>query len=45
MSFRSEAANADEANEAVERFYRFHDDYVAGIEVKFEAYKALNDRG
>ena len=45
MSFRFEAANADEANEAVEHFYRFHDDYVAGIEVKFENYKALNDRG
>ena len=45
MSSRFEAANADEANEAIEYFCRFHDDYVAGVEIKFEDYKSLNDKG
>jgi hypothetical protein len=32
MEFRSEADNIRDAVELIERFYTFHDDYVAGIE-------------
>lgn len=45
MSTRFEATNAEAANEAVVRFNRFHDDYVAGIEIKFENYKPLDEEG
>jgi hypothetical protein len=45
MNNRFEATNIDEVEEAVKRFNDFHDDYVAGIEIKFENYKGLNDDG
>ena len=35
----------DEINEMFEKFAYFHDDYFAGIEIKFEDYKAINDDG
>ncbi|MEK7399787.1 MAG: hypothetical protein AAB116_22835 [Candidatus Poribacteria bacterium] len=37
--------NVDEVNEMFEKFAHFHDDYFAGIEIKFEDYKAINDSG
>ena len=37
--------NIDEVEEAVKRLNNFHDDYVAGIEIKFENYKGLDDEG
>ena len=45
MNDRFETTNADEVDEALKHFNRFHDDYVAGIEIKFENYKGLNDDG
>ena len=45
MNDRFEATHSDEAYEVVEYFNRFHDDYVAGIEIKFENYKGLDDEG
>ena len=45
MSSRFEATNVEECDEAVARFCRFHDDYVARIEIKFENYKGLNEEG
>ena len=45
MSDRFEATTIDEVEEAVKRFNGFHDDYVAGIEIKFENYKGLDDKG
>ncbi len=43
MNERFEATNIDEVDEALKHFNRFHDDYVAGIEIKFENYKALDE--
>jgi len=34
-----------EVNEMFEKFAYFHDDYFAGIEIKFGDYKAINDNG
>ena len=45
MNDRFEATNVDKVDEALKHFNRFHDDYVAGIEIKFENYKGLNDDG
>jgi hypothetical protein len=45
MACNIETYSAEETNKALEHFDQFHDDYVAGIEVRFENYKALNDRG
>ena len=45
MNDRFEATNVDEVDEALKHFNHFHDDHVAGIEIKFENYKALNDDG
>lgn len=45
MSDKFEVENIEEVNEAVEHFNHFHDDYVAGIEIKFENYKSLDDEG
>jgi hypothetical protein len=45
MAFRAEADNVKDAVELIERFYSFHDDYVAGIEIRFEDYKGLNGEG
>ncbi len=45
MSDRFEPANLKELDEALQHFNRFHDDYVAGIEIKFEDYKALDKNG
>ena len=45
MTARFEASNAEEADKAVARFNSFHDDYVAGIEIKFENYKGLDEEG
>ena len=45
MSDRFEATTIDEVEEAVKRLNDFHDDYVAGIEIKFENYKGLDDEG
>lgn len=45
MNERIETTNADEADEALLRFNRFHDGYVEGIEIKFENYKGFNDEG
>ena len=45
MDDRFEATNIKEVDEALKHFNHFHDDHVAGIEIKFENYKALNDDG
>ena len=45
MGYKFEASNSKESNEALEHYFQFHDDYVAGIEIKFDDYKALNDKG
>ena len=45
MGFRAEADNVKDAVELIDRFYSFHDDYVAGIEIRFEDYKGLNGEG
>ncbi len=42
MSDRFEATNIKEVEKALKHFNSFHDDYVAGIEIKFENYKALD---
>ena len=43
MNERFETTNIKEVDEALKHFNHFHDDHVAGIEIKFENYKALND--
>ncbi|RKU32784.1 hypothetical protein C6499_02685 [Candidatus Poribacteria bacterium] len=43
MNDRFEATNIDEVDEVLKHFNHFHDDHVAGIEIKFENYKALDD--
>ena len=45
MHDRFEAATVDEVDEVLKHFNHFHDDHVAGIEIKFENYKALDDEG
>ena len=45
MTERFDAANIEEVDDIVKYFSDFHDDYVAGIEIKFENYKALNEDG
>lgn len=45
MNERIEPTNCDEADEALKLFNRFHDGYVEGIEIKFENYKGMNDKG
>jgi hypothetical protein len=45
MNERFESTNIKEIEEALKHFNRFHDDCVAGIEIKFEDYKALDKNG
>ncbi len=45
MNEKFEATNIDEVENALKHFNSFHDDYVAGIEIKFEDYKALDENG
>ena len=45
MNEKFEATNIDEVEKALKHFNSFHDDYVAGIEIKFENYKAMDDEG
>ena len=52
LNDRFEVTTIDEVNEARQYFNRFrdeinlfHDYYVAGIEIKFENYRSLNDDG
>ena len=45
MNDRFEPTNIEEVDEALKHFNHFHDDYVAGIEINFENYKALNEDG
>lgn len=37
------ATNIKEVDEVLKHFDHFHDDYVAGIEIKFENYKGLDE--
>lgn len=43
MTERFEPTNIEEVDEVLKHFNDFHDDHVAGIEIKFENYKALDD--
>lgn len=43
MNGRFEATTIKEVDKALKHFNHFHDDHVAGIEIKFENYKALDD--
>ena len=45
MSDRIEATNIEEVEEVLKLFNNFHDDYLAGIEIKFENYKGLDADG
>lgn len=45
MKVRFEAHDIEEAKKAIGHFHKFHDDYVAGIEIKFDNYKGMNDEG
>ena len=45
MNDRFEATTIKEVDEALKHFNDFHDDHVAGIEIKFENYKALDGEG
>lgn len=45
MNDRFEPTNIEEVDEVLKHFNHFHDDHVAGIEIKFENYKALNEDG
>ncbi len=45
MNDRFEATTDDEVDEALKYFNHFHDDHVAGIDIKFENYKAINEDG
>ena len=42
---RFEPTNIEEVDEVLKHFNHFHDDHVAGIEIKFENYKALDEAG
>ena len=45
MNDRFEATTDDEVDEALKHFNYFHDDHVAGIDIKFENYKAIGEDG
>jgi len=45
MNERFEATTINEVEEDVKHFNGFHDDYVVGIEIKFENYKGFDDEG
>ena len=45
MNDRFEPTNIEEVDEVLKHFNHFHDDHVAGIEINFENYKALDDEG
>lgn len=45
MNDRFEPTNIEEVDEVLKHFNHFHDDHVAGIEIKFENYKGLDDDG
>ena len=45
MNEKFEATTVDEVDEALKHFNHFHDDHIAGIEIKFENYKALDEDG
>lgn len=45
MDERFEPTNIEEVDEVLEHFNHFHDDHVAGIDIKFENYKALDADG
>ena len=45
MNDRFEATTIKEVDEALKHFNDFHDDHVAGIEIKFENYKTLDGEG
>ena len=45
MTERFEPTNIEEVDEVLKHFNDFHDDHVAGIEIKFENYKGLDDEG
>jgi len=45
MNDRFEPTNIEEVDEVLKHFNHFHDDHVAGIDIKFENYKALDDEG
>ena len=42
---RFEPANIEEVDEVLKHFNDFHDDHIAGIEIKFKNYKALDADG
>ena len=42
---RFEPTNIEEVDEVLKHFNDFHDDHIAGIEIKFENYKGLDDEG
>ena len=43
MNDRFEPTNIEEIDEVLKHFNHFHDDHVAGIDIKFENYKTLDD--
>ena len=45
MDERFEPTNIEEVDEVLKHFNHFHDDHIAGFEIKFENYKALDDEG
>lgn len=45
MTEKFETTDVKEVDDIVKYFCDFHDDYVAGIEIKLKNYKALNDEG
>ena len=45
MDERFEPTNIEEVDEVLKHFNDFHDDHVAGIEIKFENYKGLDAEG
>lgn len=45
MDERFEPTNIEEVDEVLKHFNHFHDDHIAGIQIKFENYKALDDEG
>ena len=45
MNEKFEATTVDEVDEALKHFNHFHEDHIAGIEIKFENYKALDEDG
>ena len=45
MNERFEPTNIEEVDEVLKHFNDFHDDHIAGIEIKFENYKGFDDEG